>query len=68
MDELFKEKHSEFYRSVIQIHLILYFICVSQWREKDTMHGGLAELMCVEVKAAEEADDHLKDSEKDDKC
>lgn len=54
MNELFKEKHSEFYRSVIQIHLILYFICVSQWREKDTMHGGLAELMRVEVKAAEE--------------
>lgn len=31
------------------------------------MHGGLAELMCVEVKAAEEAD-LLKDSEEDDKC
>lgn len=31
------------------------------------MHGGLAELVLVEVKVAEEAD-HLKDSEKDDKC
>lgn len=35
--------------------------------KKDTMHGGLAELMCVEVKVSEEAD-HLKDSEKDDNC
>lgn len=67
MDKLFKEKHSKFCHSVIQRHLILYFIYVLQRREKDTAHGGLAELVPVEVKVAEEAD-HLKDSEKDDKC
>ena len=46
---------------------LIFHLCITMKRKRDTMHGRLAELVLVEVKAAEEAD-HLKDCEKDDKC